>query len=73
MKLKKYTPPAGPTPKERVMKRVKITALVLLGIFAFLIAADLLYSGISVYRWTHPEKVTWSPIPRRIRIGLLFL
>ena len=63
MKLKKYTPPAGPTPKERVIKRVKITALVLLGIFAFLIAADLLYSGISVYRWTHPEKITWSQSP----------
>lgn len=63
MKLKKYTPPAGPTPKERVLKRVKITAFVLLGIFAFLIASDLLYSGISVYRWTHPEKVPWSQSP----------
>lgn len=49
--------------KQRVWKKVMITALVLLGISVFLVLADLIAASVLIYNWTHPEKVVWDTSP----------
>lgn len=53
----------APSAKQRVLKKLKITALILVAVIVLLVLADLVYSLVSIHRWTHPEKVTWSSSP----------
>lgn len=59
MKKEKIVSSAVPS----IGKKVKAIAFILAGILLFLILTDLIVSVVSIYRWTHPEKETWTQSP----------
>ena len=58
--------------KKEHSRKLKITALALIGVFGTLLllaVADVVIAWSTVYRWTHPEKQGWTESPMDVRLA----
>lgn len=58
------TPDNGGKPKKSGVKKiVGLVSLILVGLLLLLVIADFAVAWGSIYRWIHPEKVSWAQNP----------